>query len=110
MIANFAAVGDSVNRILVYSLDSGAQTGKLFGQAPKLSPESRLLCAGNESEQLTIFDLATMAKRDGLVFASPVAMASFVKEGKQLFVLTEDQNVFVLDTSGAPAQTISATN
>jgi WD40 repeat protein len=107
---NFAAVSDSVNRILVYSLDSGAQTGKLFGRAPNLSPESRLLCAGNESGQLTIFDLTTMAKRDEFVFASPVAMASFVKEGKQLFVLTEDQNVFLLDTSGAPAQTTSAAN
>ncbi|HWZ96319.1 MAG TPA: M48 family metalloprotease [Candidatus Dormibacteraeota bacterium] len=100
---NYAAVTDDANRILVYALDSGVQTGKLFGRAPSISPDSELLCAGNESGQLTLYDLTTMTKRDEFVFASPVAMTVFVKEGKQLFVLTEDQNVFLLDSSKGPA-------
>ena len=61
-----------------------------------------MLCAGNESGQLTLYDLTTLAKRDEFVFESPVALATFVKEGRQLFVLTEDQNVFLLDTSRVP--------
>jgi WD40 repeat protein len=98
----FAALTDSANRVLVYSLASGAQTGKVFGRRPALSPENNVLCAGNERGQLTLYDLTTLAKRDEFVFESPVALAAFVKKGRELFVLTEDQDVFLLDASRVP--------
>jgi hypothetical protein len=90
-------ISDSENRVLVYALASGEQTGKVFGNRPALARATNLLSVENERGQLTIYDLKTMAKRDTYTFLSPVSLARFSADGKRLFVLTANQTAYVLD-------------
>jgi hypothetical protein len=103
--SNITAAGDSVmvkdtrNRMLVYSLKTGEQKGRVFGAYATLSPASKLLCVENESGKLAVYDLETMEKRDEFVFTSPIAMLRFSQDGNRLFVLTFAQTIYILDVS-----------
>src|SRR6185295_18177380 len=65
-VENIFAAGDSVivtdtqNRVLVYSLKTGEQKGRVFGAYATVSPASKLLCVENESGKLAVYDLETM--------------------------------------------------
>jgi hypothetical protein len=96
----FVVISDSENRVLVYSLATAEQTGKVFGNHPVLSTAANLLSVENERGQLTLYDLKTMQKRDQLTFTSPVSLARFSADGKRLFVLTANQTAYVLNLSG----------
>jgi WD40 repeat protein len=97
---DWIVISDSENRVLLYSLSTGEQKGKVFGNRPTINQGSSLLCVENESGQLTLYDLASMEKRDEFVFSAPVSMAAFNSNGKSLFVLTTNQTAYVLDVSG----------
>ncbi len=104
-VSNIFAAGDSVivtdtqNRVLVYSLKTGEQKGRVFGAYATVAPASKLLCVENESGKLALYDLATMEKRDEFIFTSPISMLRFSQDGKRLFVLTVAQTVYILDVS-----------
>jgi WD40 repeat protein len=104
-VSNIFAAGDSVivtdtqNRVLVYSLKTGEQKGRVFGAYATASPASKLLCVENESGKLAVYDLETMEKRDDFIFTRPIAMLRFSQDGKRLFVLTVTQTVYILDVS-----------
>jgi len=111
-IGDHVVIADYANRVLVYSLSTGQETGKAFGHAPQASESSNVLAAMNEHGQVAIFDLATLEKRDTLQFASRLAMIRFSDDGKRLFVLTVGQTVYVLDVaalSKSSAETASVT-
>jgi hypothetical protein len=105
---NSVLIGDSENRILVYSLATGEQTGKGFGHAAEVSATSGLVVVENEAGQILLCNLATMEKRDELRFNSPVSMKQFSNDGKRLFVLTASQMAYVIDLSGV-AQPVAKT-
>jgi WD40 repeat protein len=94
-------VGDNENRILIYSLATGEQTGKGFGHAAQVSANSGLVAVENEAGQVLLCDLVTMQKRDEFRFSSPVSMKRFSDDGKRLFVLTASQVAYVIDISSA---------
>ncbi|HKY03310.1 MAG TPA: hypothetical protein VJQ56_00375, partial [Blastocatellia bacterium] len=94
-------VADNQNRTLVYSLSTGEQKGKMFGERAALNQASNLLCVENERGQLTLYDLGTMEKRDEFIFSSPVMLTRFSGDGKSLFVLTAGQTAYVLDLTSA---------
>ncbi|MGA7785237.1 MAG: M48 family metalloprotease [Candidatus Acidiferrales bacterium] len=96
---NSLLIGDSENRILVYSLATGEQTGKGFGHRAEVSAASGLVALENEDGQVLIYDLATMEKRDELRFTSPVSTKRFSSDGKRLFVLTASQMAYIIDVS-----------
>ena len=104
-VSNIFAAGDSVivtdtrNRVLVYSLKTGEQKGRVFGAYATVSPASKLLCVENESGKLAVYDLETMEKRDEFIFTRPISMLRFSQDGKRLFVLTVAQTVYILDVS-----------
>lgn len=109
-IASLVAAGDWVvmedtaNRILVYSLSTGEQKGRVFGDRAAISKTSGLLCVENVRGQVAIYDLATFEKRDQFVFTSPVSVAEFGHDGQRLFVLTANQTAYVFDLSGVIRQ------
>jgi len=96
---DWVVVGDTENRVLIYSLVDGRQAGKVFGKRPTISVASNLLCVETEEGVLAIYDLATFEKREQFTFSSPVSMARFSPDGKRLFVLTANQTVYQLDVS-----------
>jgi Peptidase family M48 len=104
-VSTIFAAGDSViitdtrNRVLVYSLKTGEQKGRVFGAYATVSPASKLLCVENESGKLAVYDLETMEKRDEFIFMRPISMLRFSQDGKRLFVLTVGQTVYILDVS-----------
>jgi WD40 repeat protein len=104
-VSNIFAVGDSViikdtrNRVLVYSIKSGEQKGRVFGAYATVSQASKLLCVENESGKLFVYDLETMDKRDEFIFTRPISMLRFSQDGRRLFVLTAAQTVYILDVS-----------
>jgi WD40 repeat protein len=97
---DWVVISDTENRVLLYSLSTGEQKGKVFGNRPTINQASGLLCVENESGQLTLYDVASMEKRDEFVFSAPVSMTAFSPNGKSLFVLTANQTAYVLDVSG----------
>lgn len=96
---NHLAIADSENRVLVYSLNSGLQTGKAFGHAAEASGASGLLAAENEAGHVLLYDLPTMQKRDEMTFTSPIVMMKFSDDGNRLFVLTGAQTAYVFDVT-----------
>ena len=104
-VSNIYAVGDSVivtdtrNRVLVYSLKTGEQKGRVFGAYATVSQASKLLCVENESGKLAVYDLETMEKRDEFIFTRPISMLRFSGDGRRLLALTAAQTAYILDTS-----------
>jgi hypothetical protein len=96
---DWAVFTDTENRTLLYSLSTGEQKGRVFGGRPALSLAAGLLCVENQSGQLTLYDLASMEKRDQLTFSNTVEIARFSPDGKSLFVLSANQTVYLLDVS-----------
>ncbi len=96
---DWAVFTDTENRTLLYSLSTGEQKGRVFGRRAAISPASGLLCVENEKGQLTLYDLASMEKRDQFTFSNSVELARFSADGKSLFVLSANQTVYLLDVS-----------
>ncbi|HJQ23742.1 MAG TPA: M48 family metalloprotease [Blastocatellia bacterium] len=99
---DWVVISDNQNRVLVYQLASGEARGKVFGGRAALSQESKLLAVENEAGKLTLYDLASMEKRDQFVFSSPVSLARFSADGRRLFALTANQAAYVIDVSAPP--------
>ncbi len=102
-VGDYVVIVDTSNRVLVYSLSSGEQKGKVFGTRVAVSGAGNLLCVENETGQLAVYDIARMEKRDQFIFSHPVSFLRFSADGKRLFVLTNDQTTYVLDVTAAAA-------
>lgn len=92
-------VTDNLNRVLVYSLATGEQKGRAFGNYAAVSDALSLMCVENERGKIAVYDLSTMERRDELVFSNPVSMLRFSEDGRRLLVLTSNQAVYVLDAA-----------
>lgn len=98
-VGDWVIVTDTQNRVLIYSLKTGEQRGRIFGGYATVSPANNLLCVENESGKLALYDLRTMDKLDEFIFSSPVSMLRFSADGQKLFVLTSNQTAYLLDLS-----------
>jgi len=94
---------DSQNRVLVHSLSSGEQKGRIFGVRATVSKATGMLCVENAQGQLALYDLATMEKRQNFAFPSSVSMVRFSNDGKRLFVVTDSQTVYWIDVAASTA-------
>lgn len=92
-------VTDNLNRVLVYSLATGEQKGRAFGNYAAVSDALSLMCVENERGKIAVYDLSTMEKRDELIFSHPVSMLRFSGDGRRLLVLTSNQTVYVMDAA-----------
>jgi Peptidase family M48 len=104
---DYVVIADTQNRVLVYSLSTGEQKGRVFGSravvgvgGQSVGQSAGLMCVENERGKLAVYDLASLEKRDEFTFTHPVSLTSFSQDGKRLFVLTANQAVYVLDVSG----------
>jgi Peptidase family M48 len=105
---DYLVIADTQNRVLVYSLSTGEQKGRVFGSravvgvgGQSVGQSGGVMCVENERGKLAVYDLASLEKRDEFTFTHPVSLTSFSQDGKRLFVLTANQAVYVLDVSGA---------
>ena len=91
------AIGD---QILTYSLPKGEEMGHFFGSDPTISALG-LLAVQSESREVTVYGLATSQLRQQYTFAEPVAYKAFSADGKRLFILTNNQTAYLLDTNAS---------
>ena len=98
-------ISDTGNRLLVYSLSSGRDLGRIFGNGSAMALTSNLLAVSNERDKIFIYDLETLDQIDEFTFASPVIAKQFSADGKQLVVLTGDQTATFLDVAGRETET-----
>jgi len=87
-------VVDNDNRALVYSFE-GNLTGTLFGSRPATTDSGEYLALESQPGAVSIYDLATLSKREDLAFSVPVAFYQFVDNDSKLFVVTADQTAYL---------------
>jgi len=92
------AVGD---QILTYALPSGDEAGHFFGAKPVLST-SGLLAVQGEAREITVYDLASSEQKQQYRFTQPVAFKVFSPDSRRLLVFTNDQTMYLLDTTFNP--------
>jgi len=94
-------VADDAHRVLLFSISTGQERAKWFGDRPRLSRHGDQLCLVNGRAHLLVYDLKSLKQTDEYFFAEPVTTKAFSEDGKRLLVLTSDQTVFILDLAGA---------
>jgi WD40 repeat protein len=87
-------VADSENRTLVYSLKSGDQVGKVFGQSRALSARGDKMLVENGKGNVDLYDTTTLQSLAHFTFPALISEAGFSGDGNSLYVLTIDQNVY----------------
>jgi WD40 repeat protein len=105
-VDDWVVISDNENRSLIYSLSTGEQKGTVFGSYPTLSVPAKLICVETDDGVLSLYDIESFERRRKLTFPSHISFVRFSEDGKRLFVLTADQNVYFLDVTGTakPAQ------
>ncbi len=96
---DWVLVSDSENRVLLYSLKTGEQKARVFGDYAAIAPNGKLLFIANETGKLNLYDLSNMQSVEEFVFTSPVAMLEFSEDGKKMIVLTSNQTAHIFDIS-----------
>lgn len=92
-------VSDAINRVTVYSLLTGEDKATFFGRTACVNPAGNLAGLENAEGDLTLYDLNTYQPREHYRFPAKIALTRFSADGKKLFVLTQDQTAYVVDTS-----------
>ena len=95
----FVVVADDQDRTRVYSLATGVLEGSVFGTKSVTSTVSNLLAVENRPGQLDIYDLRSLEARGRFSFSSPIALEAFSDDGKQLLVLTANQDAYTFETA-----------
>jgi WD40 repeat protein len=97
VVGDILTLGDSENRVRLYSLKTGDSFGRVFGSRAIVSPTGQLFAVENGPGHLTLYDVATLKKRESYVFSHSVTLSRFSPDGARLFVLTSDQATYVID-------------
>jgi hypothetical protein len=105
---DWVVVTDTLGRLLVYSLSTGEEKGRVFGSCRALSPRGGLLAVENETGHLDIYDFSALEMRDQFVFGSPIVASNFSEDGTRLLVVTSDQTAYTLDTSALAQSAIAS--
>jgi WD40 repeat protein len=92
-------VSDMINRVTVHSLSTGEEKAAFFGRTACVNAVGSMAGVENADGDLTLYDLSTYQPREHYRFPAKIATARFSDDGNKLFVLTQDQTAYVIDTS-----------
>ncbi len=93
-------VTDSESRTLIYSLKTGDQIGKVFGNAKALSARGDRMLIENGKGNVDLYDTATAQSLAHFTFPALIGQAAFSADGNSLNILTIDQNVYNVKVPG----------
>ncbi|HWQ03577.1 MAG TPA: hypothetical protein VNL38_03770, partial [Candidatus Nitrosotenuis sp.] len=99
---DWVVVGDTLDRLLLFSLSTGDLKAKVFGRYPAICPRSQLLSVEKQRGKLVLYRIPSAGLPEvhqRFSFAEPVAFAQFSRDGQKLFILTTDQTAILLDTT-----------
>jgi hypothetical protein len=97
------AAGDTLvlvkdlTRLSLYSLTDGQLKARLAGQLPAVSAPGNLLALTDRPGHVVLYDSRTAEKLDEQLFSEPIEYLHFSADGERLLVVTEFQEVFLLD-------------
>lgn len=89
-------VGDTEDRVRIYSLKDGNDNGVIFADRFDIS-DAGLLVVGTGDNRLQVYDAETLEQVDQFSFGEKIALVRFIGTGNRLLVITRDQTVFVLE-------------
>ncbi len=98
-VGDWFVVEDNHNRVLLYSISTGEQAARWFGERAQVSRDGRRLCLSNGRGHLLVYDLQSLKQIDDLYFSNTVVAHLFSGDGTKLFALTSDQTAFQFDVS-----------
>jgi len=96
MTANYLAISDSENRVLLYSIRNGQQIGRVFGGPAALS-QAGTIAVATQNGKLELYSCDNLHKITDYSFATSIVYSQFNKAGDRLLVFTSDQTVYVID-------------
>src|SRR5262249_51624931 len=102
-IDDIVLVADSLNRTLVYSLQSGQQRGRVPGYVWAISRKGNRMLVEMGQGLAEVYDTASLQPLIHYSFPVRLSDAKFTEDGSTLLVLTSDQNVYQLNTDAALA-------
>jgi WD40 repeat protein len=96
---DYVALYDTSNRLLLYSISTGKQIGRIFGAGADISTTASLLAAENERGVITFYKLPSLEKCAQLSFSSTISLAQFSADGRRFLVVTSDQVAYLIDVT-----------
>ena len=94
---DWLVLGDSENRVLVYSLKDGDLRHRFFGTKAAVNPARSQIAVENFPGELTFYDLTTGDTQARLNFPSQAVFVRFSLDGKKLFVFSGAQTAYAFD-------------
>jgi len=94
---DWLVLGDSRNRVLIYSIKGGDIRHRFFGSDAAINPSRKQIVVENYPGELTIYDLNTGENQARLVFNKDAVLIRFSLDGKRLFVLSAEQKAYAFD-------------
>jgi WD40 repeat protein len=89
-------VTDSDHRALVYSLKSGDQKGKVFGNVRAVSSNGDRMLVENGKGNVELYNTSTLESLAHFSFPALIGKAEFSADDNTLYVLTTDQTVYTV--------------
>jgi hypothetical protein len=99
---DWIVVSGGGKRFSVLSLSSGKELLNLFALSAALSGVNGLLGVGEERGSFAIYDLTTGKKVRQFAFPENIVCAHFSTDGQRALVVTDHQQVYILDLSKSP--------
>ncbi len=93
---------DTNHRVLIYDRQ-GERVARLFGGNPALSQAAGLLAVEREPGRMALYKLPEMRELGDFTFEAPIEHAQFSADGRRLAVLTQEQEVYLIDVAARPA-------
>ena len=100
MAGDLFFLSETNNRTYVYSAATGLQLREMFGEVVASDAVSETICTINRRNEAVVYD-RTGLELQHFKLESPVRFVSLQKGGKELLVLTADQQVARFDLNGA---------
>lgn len=107
-VGDTVLVADSQDRILIYSLKSGGQRGKVLGHIWAASPNGDRMLVGLDHGVAEMYDTNSLQVLSHFGFPSRISDAEFTLDGAKLMVLTADQTVYQLKAVPEPEKAQAA--
>jgi hypothetical protein len=100
-------VTDSDGRTLVYSLKTGTQKGRVFGNTEAVSADGSKILVEYGRGEVDLYDTSNLQSLVHFTFPAPMVHAEFSKDGKTMRILTADQAIYnVKATPAEPVATV----
>ncbi len=99
-------VTDSEDRTLVYSLKTGMQKGRVFGNIEAVSADGTKMLVEYGRGEVDLYETSNLQSLAHFTFPAPMVHAEFAADGKTMRILTADQLIYKV--KAVPAEPVAS--